>query len=323
MHFFISAHMATGGWSSEDLEKALLLLKDQHASFREAAQAYGVPKSTLHDHYSGKAKGYRRGPTPYLTVTEEQELVDWALHMGRIRYGRTREQISMMVKKLLDKDGRQNPFVDNRPGKDWWYAFLRRHPELTMRTPEHLQLACAAACSEEVLSRWYTAFKQFFDLNDVNDAARIWNADETGCPLCPKSGKVLALYGAKDVFQATTDTKEQITTLCAISAAGSVIPPMHIFSGHRFRYNPLDGCIPGAYFGKSEKGWMTTELFFGWLANHFISNIPPSRPVVLLVDGHSTHIDLETSKLCQEKGILLYCLPAHSSHITQPLDVGY
>ena len=88
------------------------------------------------------------------TLSRRWGLVDWAVEMGRIGYGRTREQMSMMVKKILDKDGRQNPFVDNRPGKDWWYAFLRRHPELAIRTLEHLQLARAAACSEDVLSRW-------------------------------------------------------------------------------------------------------------------------------------------------------------------------
>ena len=47
------------------------------------------------------------------------------------------------------------------------------------------------------------------------------------------------------------------------------------------------------------------------------------RPVVLLVDGHSCHIDVETSKFCSKNDILLYCLPPHSSHITQPLDVGF
>ena len=68
---------------------------------------------------------------------------------------------------------------------------------------------------------------------------------------------------------------------------------------------------------------MTRELFYGWLANHFILCIPPGRPVILLVDGHSTHIDIEISKFCDKNGVLLYCLPAHSSHITQPLDVGF
>ena len=113
--------------------------------------------------------------------------------------------------------------------------------------------------------------------------------------------------------------------LCAASAAGNTIPPMNIFAGQRFRYNPLDGCITGAFFGKSEKGWITTELFYGWLANYFIAHIPPSRPVLLGVDSHSTyiHVDIEISKFCQQNGIFLNCLPAHPSHITQPLDVGF
>ena len=43
----------------------------------------------------------------------------------------------------------------------------------------------------------------------------------------------------------------------------------------------------------------------------------------MLVDGHRSHIDLEVSKFCSENQILLYCLPPHSSHLLQPLDVGF
>ena len=75
--------MATGGWNQDDLEKALALIKDHHASFREASQAYGIPKSTLHDHYSGKSNRSKRGPTPYLTECEEQELVDLGSRNGK------------------------------------------------------------------------------------------------------------------------------------------------------------------------------------------------------------------------------------------------
>ena len=208
--------------------------------------------------------------------------------------------------------------------KDWWYAFLCRHPKLSMHSPEPLQLARATACTEEAIRRWYVGFEQFLQVHGVVDPSCIWNADETGCPLCPSTaGKVLCLSGTKDVYQITGSSKEQLTTLCAISASGNIIPPMHVFPGQRFKYHPLEGCVPGTYFGKSLSGWMTTELFYGWMVNHFALQIPPQRPVVLLVDGHSTHIDIETSSFCQENGILLYCLPPHSSHITQPLDVGF
>jgi len=80
----------------------------------------------------------------------------------------------------------------------------------------------------------------------------------------------------------------------------------------------MAGCVTDAYFGRSPNGWISTELFYGWLANHFAKKVTV-RPVVLLVDGHRSHIDLQVSKFCRENQILLFCLPPHhtsSSHLT-------
>lgn len=68
---------------------------------------------------------------------------------------------------------------------------------------------------------------------------------------------------------------------------------------------------------------MDSELFNGWLRNHFAKSIPPARPVVLLLDGHSSHINLETAKHAKEEGNLLHCLPPHTTHVLQPCDVGF
>ena len=95
---------------------------------------------------------------------------------------------------------------------------------------------------------------------------------------------------------------------------------MHIFPRTRFKYNPMLNCVDGAYFGHSPTGWISTELFYGLIANHFAKRVSV-RPVVLHVDGHSSHIDIHTSKFCRDDNILLYCLPLLSSHLTQPLDV--
>lgn len=130
-------------------------------------------------------------------------------------------------------------------------------------------------------------YEQFLLKNGLeNDASKIWNCDESGFPLCPKSGKVITPQGVKSVYSAGGNQKQQITTLVA---NGNVIPPMHIFAGERFSYNPMVGAIDGAYFGKSPSGWIKTELFYGWIANHFAKHVK-QRPVVLLLDGHSTHI---------------------------------
>ena len=128
--------------------------------------------------------------------------------------------MSEMVKRILDQDGKANSFVNNYPGQDWLHGFLQCHPELSLHSSEQLQLARAACCSEEKLSFWYHNFEKFLKENKITNPNQIWNADETRCPLCPKSSRILAMRGAKDVYQVTGNSKEQITTLCAITAEG-------------------------------------------------------------------------------------------------------
>jgi len=97
---------------------------------------------------------------------------------------------------------------------------------------------------------------------------------------------------------------------------------MHIFAGKHFKVDPMKGSVPNTYFG-SEKRWINTQLFYKWHEEHFIKCTATIRPLVLLIDGHSSHLDIDTSKLCKDNNILLYCLSPHSSHITQPLYVGF
>ena len=42
---------------------------------------------------------------------------------------------------------------------------------------------------------------------------------------------------------------------------------------------------------------------------------------LLILDGHESHLNQEFKDYCLENKILTLCIPAHSSHILQPLDV--
>ena len=46
------------------------------------------------------------------------------------------------------------------------------------------------------------------------------------------------------------------------------------------------------------------------------------RPVLLLVDGHKSHMTLELVDLARENNVILFCLPPHTTHALQPLDVS-
>lgn len=73
----------------------------------------------------------------------------------------------------------------------------------------------------------------------------------------------------------------------------------------------------------SEKGWMDQELISFWMTQLLVKHIPPTHPVMLLVDGHSSHYEPATIKLAAEAGIMMLCLPPHSTHVAQPLDVSF
>ena len=43
---------------------------------------------------------------------------------------------------------------------------------------------------------------------------------------------------------------------------------------------------------------------------------------LLILDGHTSHVSLPFIEYCEEHNIIPLCLPPHSTHILQPLDVG-
>jgi hypothetical protein len=43
---------------------------------------------------------------------------------------------------------------------------------------------------------------------------------------------------------------------------------------------------------------------------------------LLIVDGYKSHNLHEFHKYCEEEKIIVLCIPPHSSHLLQPLNVG-
>ena len=82
------------------------------------------------------------------------------------------------------------------------------------------------------------------------------------------------------------------------------------------------GEVPGTLYGVSENGWITQKLFKEWFHQHFLTFIPSARPVVLLMDGHSTHYCPDTIQMAAACKVVLCTLPPHTTHLTQPLDKG-
>jgi hypothetical protein len=46
------------------------------------------------------------------------------------------------------------------------------------------------------------------------------------------------------------------------------------------------------------------------------------RPLLMIVDGHSTHVNLQARKLARENNVSILKLPSHTSDRLQPLDIN-
>lgn len=67
---------------------------------------------------------------------------------------------------------------------------------------------------------------------------------------------------------------------------------------------------------------MTSELFLNWFTKSFVPHVKGDTPSLLIFDGHSSHVTADLITAAQANGITILKLPAHTSHILQPLDVA-
>ena len=98
------------------------------------------------------------GKTTFSLAVEKQ-LCDHLLLLERHFYGLKIEDVRRLAYQLAEKNNIQHKFNEERQmaGKKWCYAFMKRHPELSIRQPESTSMA-------KVKGFNYENVHQFFDL---------------------------------------------------------------------------------------------------------------------------------------------------------------
>ena len=305
-------------WNDTQLQKACQdVYKGQ--AVRRVALNYGIPKSTLHDRISGKVTlGAKSGPPSYLSAEEEDELVSFLNGCSSIGYARSKKQTITLVQRVVESKG-----LNVKVSDGWWKSFMKRHGTLTLRAAEPLSYARAVCSQPEILNHYYDLLQQTLIEHDLTDKPnQIFNLDESGMPLDPCPPKVITQKGIKHSASITTGDKAQITTLACCSAAGYVLPPLVVFDRKKLKSEMTVGEVPGTMYGLSSNGWMDTELFELWFNHHFLMHAPSCKPILLMMDGHSTHFQPSVVRMAAKEEVILFCLPPHSTHLTQPLDKG-
>ena len=305
-----------------DIHLAISALNtNQIQTERRAAATFEVSRATLHRRRAGRPA--RRDCQPNsrkFTQAEEKVIVQYILDLDRRGFAPTYAAVRDMADKLLAARGA------GQVGQKWPANFVRRTDSLKTRFNRAYDRQ-RALCEDSVLIRgWFELVEQTKAKYGICDED-VYNFDEAGFMM----GKImtqLVVTGSERRGRPKAvqpGNREWVTVIQGINAAGWAIPPFIIFAGQHHLSAWYEEDIPRDWaIAVSDNGWTTNELGVDWL-KHFIKHtegkVVGARRLLVL-DGHESHHSLEFQELCRENNIYTLCMPPHSSHLLQPLDVG-
>jgi DDE superfamily endonuclease len=102
------------------------------------------------------------------------------------------------------------------------------------------------------------------------------------------------------------------------------LKPLVILKGKVITTDFVADLLDNYILSISDSGWTNNDRGLYWLENIFELETRNTKGDfrLLIMDGHDSHINVEMVNFCADHRIRLLCLPPHSTHILQPLDVG-
>jgi hypothetical protein len=248
-------------------------------------------------------------------------IISYILDLDRRGFAPTYAAVRDMADKLLAARGA------DQVGVHWPRNFVKRTDSLTTCFNRAYDRQRALCEDPALIRQWFELVEQTKAKYGICDED-VYNFDEAGFMM----GKIttqLVVTGSERRGRPKSiqlGNREWVTLIAAINAAGWSVPPFLIFAGqyhlsawYEEAEIPRDWAI-----ALSDNGWTNNELGVEWL-KHFNAHTK-TRTVgarrLLVLDGHASHHSLEFQELCKENNIHTLCMPPHSSHLLQPLDVG-
>lgn len=290
-------------------------------SIRKAAELYGVPRSTLQARLNG-AETIRKAHEPYqrLSLAEEEALVCTINRMYGWGWPMTISAVETFAEQMLRAKGDSKPL-----GTNWYQHFLKRHPSLRTSRSRTLDQARRDASDPEVLQAWFSLF--LATVTQLGIPQSDWyNMDEKGFMKgVGDNVKVIISRHDKEAFVVQPGNRDWVTIIETISTTDYVLPPFIIFPGKQIQQGWVDLAIDKETIVRvSENGWTDQEIGLEWLQHFdkYTQGRTTGQYRLLILDGHSSHISLGFVQYCEDHKIIALCLPPHSTHLLQPLDIG-
>jgi len=164
------------------------------------------------------------------------------------------------------------------------------------------------------------------DLKIDDRPDRIWNLDETSFCLDPSKTKIVGEIGVAATRTTHSSGRENTSVLMACNGVGQKGPPLIIFKGKSVwgKWIGDNSSFAGTTYAATNNGWMEKEVFLNYFEKSFLKTTSPSpeNPILLIYDGHLSHVDLSLMEMAVKNNVTILLLPPHSSHLLQPMDLA-
>jgi hypothetical protein len=305
------------------------LQKHQISSQRQAAEVFKVYRTTLQRRVRGigPREGSQTGNRLLLPV-EEDVLIQWILAMDQRGIPSSFIDVKRLAENLIQNRGNTRP---TRPiGINWPYRFIERHPAIQAVFSRAKDSQRSRQERSSVIRPWFLRVQEYKTRYGIVDAD-VYNFDETGFAmgLITRSGSRKIITSSENVGRVAITqpgNREWITSIECINALGQIIPPFIIMKGKKYLkhwYDQFD-LPPNTSTNLSDNGWTNDQLALRWIYHFdtFTKHQTLGTHRLLIMDGHGSHATPEFDQYCTDHQIITICMPSHTSHLLQPLDVG-
>ena len=310
-------------WSQQDMNDAYNDVVGGYMNISKAARTYNVPRKTLSDRvHNNVSLDAQMGAPTALSTEEETSLVKYVEYMAGRGFPLTVDQLCSFAFAIAKSAGKSDVFSESGPSQMWWRGFKNRHPNIRLRRPDILDRGRSAMTNVTVLSEYFELLDQVLTKEGLKDKPHLlYNCDETAIDLNKSTQRVLVPVKQKHSHLRSLGATQHISVHCCVNAAGHALPPFIIFSGGFPGGEYTKDGPDQAVYATSQSGFMDSELYIKWFEKVFLAHTP-GETRLLLQDGHSSHINIDLIDKALSNNVILMCLPPHTTHILQPLDVA-
>ena len=298
---------------------------DPHPNITTMVRAYEIPVSCLRRRLQGRQSRQER-PGANLKLSEDQELAicQYLDRLDTVGTSARLQMVSGCANAILQYSHTGSgpvPVVSTQ----WTPRFLTRHPEYFIRKQQTIDINRKNAHQPESNRAWVEKYHAVCNKHDIQ-ACDQYNFDETGFRIGIGRDQWIITRDPSHQAYLGSSTNHELVSICeTISGDGVALPPMVIIPCviHQESWYTTTR-IPGDYLmATSESGYNNDESTIKWLAHfeRFSAKRQEGVYQLLLLDGFGSHCTKQFLDFCDQYKIIIFCLPPHSSHLLQPLDV--